>query len=177
MVNSVTCMKCRDDYNRQVMVDDARLIVGFRMPYDRQLVQSTFVSCQSTIANRMTVINQLYPHKFGLDWNLFCNSPIPFPPIAERSKSSNDFGHGQGHPVLNLGGGMFFSRHVLLRWRIKLKPYYLLQYMPNISQSHLIRSNSNQSNFLTHQPNEPSGNMALHYSGNAYKAIPLLINS
>ena len=33
------------------------------------------------------------------------------------------------------------------------------------------------SNFLTHQPNEPSGNMALHSSGNAYKAIPLLTNS
>ena len=32
------------------------------------------------------------------------------------------------------------------------------------------------SNFLTHQPNEPSGNMALHSSGNAYKAIPLSIN-
>ena len=31
-------------------------------------------------------------------------------------------------------------------------------------------------NFLTHQPNEPSGNMALHSSGNANKAIPLLIN-
>ena len=33
----------------------------------------------------------------------------------------------------------------------------------------------NQSNFLTHQPNEPFGNMALHFSGNAYKAIPLFI--
>ena len=32
------------------------------------------------------------------------------------------------------------------------------------------------SNFLIHQPNEPSGNMALHSSDNAYKAIPLLIN-
>ena len=29
------------------------------------------------------------------------------------------------------------------------------------------------SNFLTHQPKEPSDNMALHSSGNAYKAIPL----
>ena len=27
------------------------------------------------------------------------------------------------------------------------------------------------SNFLIHQPNEPSGNMALHSSDNAYKAI------
>ena len=30
------------------------------------------------------------------------------------------------------------------------------------------------SNFLNHQPNEPSGNMAVHSSGNAYKVSPLL---
>ena len=40
---------------------------------------------------------------------------------------------GCGHvdPGSNLGGGMFFSRHVFSRWQTKLKAYCLLQHMFN----------------------------------------------
>ena len=37
-----------------------------RLRSERRLIESTILSCQSTIDIRQSAISQLYPHKFGL---------------------------------------------------------------------------------------------------------------